>query len=120
MEMLDKAIYTTNQHYAIEMGASELAEAGKTSDMGFTKGFSHHPNVSGGAIQMDKTLHDWISLNINNFNKSVQFVHFFFHMLVLILGLKPCFVKFSLLHAGLMEFGLNHCWLPVLFPVVEF
>lgn len=47
MEMLDKAIYTTNQHYAVEMGASELAEAGKSSDMGFTRGFSNQPNATG-------------------------------------------------------------------------
>ena len=50
MEMLDKAIYTTNQHYALEMGASEMAEDGKTSDLGFTKGFSNMPNNSGIAI----------------------------------------------------------------------
>ena len=47
MEMLDKAIVITNQHFAKEHGQSDMASLGGGS-MGFTKGFSNVPNDASG------------------------------------------------------------------------
>jgi hypothetical protein len=55
MEMLDKAIEITNQHFAKEHGDSDFASIGGGGSMGFTKGFSNIPNATIALNQSQKS-----------------------------------------------------------------